>query len=116
MRRRFGAAFRRMNSFLLPQGPSEDPPVVWIGLRLEGTLEKPHVLPRELVYSGTDKSKLVDFIVSEYVPELLRTGTVPAPTVEQREYATRRQAREAHKARTKLIPEQAAATATSKRC
>ena len=44
MRHRFGAAFRGMNSFLFPQKPSEDPPVVRIGLRLEGTLQKPHVL------------------------------------------------------------------------
>ena len=87
------------------------PPEVWF----EGDKLLKRVLPPQLVYTGTDTSKLVDFVVSEYVPELLRTGTVPPPTVEQQKYAAHRQAREEYKARPKLTRKQAAAKAMSKR-
>jgi CRISPR/Cas system-associated exonuclease Cas4 (RecB family) len=67
------------------------------------------------IWKGTNTSALVDWVVGEYVPELVRTGTVPPPTVEQQEWAAHRKAREAYKARPKLTRKQAAAKAMSKR-
>ena len=89
----------------------EVPPEVWF----EGDKLLKRMLPPQLIYTGTDTSKLVDWVVGVYVPELLRTGTVPPPTVEQREYAAHRKARAAYKARPKLTRKQAAAKAMSKR-
>ena len=89
----------------------EVPPDVWF----EGDKLFKRILRPQLVYSGTDTSKLVDWVVGLYVPEVLRTGTVPPPTVEQQEWAAHRKAREAYKARPKLTRKQAVAKAMSKR-
>jgi len=87
------------------------PPDFWFeGDRL---LKKEH--PPQLLYSGTNASQMVDWLVGVYVPELIRTGAVPGPTIEQQEWAAHRKAREASKARPKLTHKQALAKARSKR-
>jgi hypothetical protein len=87
------------------------PPDIWFeGDRL---LKREH--PPQLLYSGTNASQMVDWLVGVYVPELIRTGTVPGPTLEQQESAAHRKAREAYKARPKLTRKQAAAMASAKR-
>jgi hypothetical protein len=89
----------------------EVPPEIWF----EGDKLLKRMLPPQLVYSGTNTSALVDWVVGEYVPELIRTGTVPPPTIEQQRWAAHRQAREAFKSRPKLTRKQAVAKAMSKR-
>jgi len=89
----------------------EVPPEFWFE---GGKLFKKEHQP-ELVYSGTDTSKLVDWVIGIYVPELIRTGTVPGPTLEQQEWAAHRKAREALKAKPKMTRKQAAAKASSRR-
>ena len=53
----------------------EVPPEVWF----EGDKLLKRMFPPQLVYSDTDTSKLVDWVVGVYVPNLLATGTVPPP-------------------------------------
>ena len=67
----------------------EMPPEVWF----EGDNLLKRILPPQLVYSSTDTSKLVDWVVGVYVPNLLATGTVPPPPAPKRSDLSSRMSR-----------------------
>ena len=86
----------------------EVPPEVWF----EGDKLFKRMLPPQLVYSGTDTTKLVDWVVGEYVPELLRTGTVPPPPEPSPEEKAKALRRAQCKHRTKMTRKEAALKAS----